>query len=1010
MKTITKALSVAVLVTLGLALMASAAESPKAPAPKSGPYLVKVNCGGPAFKKDFCTVQDEGLSADQPYAPGSWGHVGGKPGAMPMSRDYDGYLLGMTTFRYGAHSYTFDVPNGTYSVTLYFSESVPDYRGKRLQNVSINGIQILKDFDIFAEAGWSRVGVRKAFPNIAVTGGQIEIAFAGSPGARDLNPLVNIIVVDGRNPAAAPAPASPPSPPPYPGLRKVVSLNGIWDAQPAAEADKDKLPETWGHKLVVPGLADMAIPAMEPFWTRLLPKAGQVSPADPHPQYVFYRRTFTLGGQIPDSVILKVSKAVWGKKVWVNGKPLDKHPFNFVPGYFDIRPYVAGDGATNTVVVRVGAKHTQPKDYIQTNDGEKTVWIPGIYDDVEILLAGNSRVVHVRHAPDLSAGAVRVVARIENRARRAAEVPVTFEVRTVDDDRVEGSAVASLALPAGGQGDAEQTVSVPRARRWTPEEPHLYRLVVKTDNDSWHAKIGMRTFAFDAKTKKPMLNGQIYMLRGTNFEINRHMEDPERCGHMWDRQWVRQVIRKHKALNMNSVRYCISRPPQLWYEVADEEWFLVSDEYHWSEKATLENWTAEFSQWVREYNNHPCLIVWDAANEAGPAPRAAIEAARVLDLQNRPWDNGYGKLGPTDTDEQHPYQNHGSKRNKAVWTTENYEFMALGDQYAVPRAPVTVNEYGWIWVGRDGTPAGLAGGVYAYHVPSLDPARVREYNNVQLAQETEWLRAQRHAAVQQFAGLEYFNGATADNWCPGLDNLRFPPLFEKLMRDAMAPVGLMVGYWRRVQTKGETVTIPVYVMNDLPAPWTGEVTLKLMQGPKVVHQETRRFAEVATGYRSKQDYAVTFPDADGVDYTLIAEHTHGGTTVQSVRNLKTSRPNLALGKTATASSGAAPSNVTDGKYTSGWASDRAHGGPHWLSVDLGSPRTFEKVILRWADAPKAYQLQVSKDGVDWHEVYSMQEGRWEIKQIPLPPTSARYVRLYSTEKAKALAVHEVQVY
>jgi hypothetical protein len=30
-----------------------------------------------------------------------------------------------------------------------------------------------------------------------------------------------------------------------------------------------------------------------------------------------------------------------------------------------------------------------------------------------------------------------------------------------------------------------------------------------------------------------------------------------------------------------------------------------------------------------------------------------------------------------------------------------------------------------------------------------------------------------------------------DNWCPGLDNLRFLPLFEKLIRDAMAPVGLM---------------------------------------------------------------------------------------------------------------------------------------------------------------------------------------------------------------------------
>ena len=60
--------------------------------PKTAP-IKSVTVNGPStgsgqgkpwtdYNKDKETIILKGLSADQPYAPGSWGHVGGKPAGL----------------------------------------------------------------------------------------------------------------------------------------------------------------------------------------------------------------------------------------------------------------------------------------------------------------------------------------------------------------------------------------------------------------------------------------------------------------------------------------------------------------------------------------------------------------------------------------------------------------------------------------------------------------------------------------------------------------------------------------------------------------------------------------------------------------------------------------------------------------------------------------------------------------------------------------------------------------
>ena len=94
------------------------------------------------------------------------------------------------TCRLGTFTYSTAVPNGDYSVTLKFAEPVRTGARQRLFDVTINGVKVLDEFDIFAQAG-ARTALDKVFP-VKVTGGQITIQFTN--GAADL-PMVNAIQI-----------------------------------------------------------------------------------------------------------------------------------------------------------------------------------------------------------------------------------------------------------------------------------------------------------------------------------------------------------------------------------------------------------------------------------------------------------------------------------------------------------------------------------------------------------------------------------------------------------------------------------------------------------------------------------------------------------------------------------------------------------------------------------------------------------------------------------------------
>jgi len=99
--------------------------------------------------------------------------------------------------RWGACTYTFTgLTAGTaYTARLHFAEIYWTAAGQRKFNASINGTQVLNNFDIFATAGAANKAVVQEFPATVSASGQIIIAF--SAGTADQPKISGIELVSG---------------------------------------------------------------------------------------------------------------------------------------------------------------------------------------------------------------------------------------------------------------------------------------------------------------------------------------------------------------------------------------------------------------------------------------------------------------------------------------------------------------------------------------------------------------------------------------------------------------------------------------------------------------------------------------------------------------------------------------------------------------------------------------------------------------------------------------------
>ncbi len=104
---------------------------------------------------------------------------------------------------------------------------------------------------------------------------------------------------------------------------------------------------------------------------------------------------------------------------------------------------------------------------------------------------------------------------------------------------------------------------------------------------------------------------------------------------------------------------------------------------------------------------------------------------------------------------------------------------------------------------------------------------------------------------------------------------------------------------------------------------------------------------------------------------------------------------------AKASTGSA-SNAVDGKQQTAWRSAVGDSLP-WLELDLGRPREFGGLDLRWAPGrhPADYAVAFSLDGGAWTGADTVRGGDGGRDPLYLPESEARYVRVRALRRVRA---------
>jgi Malectin domain len=131
---------------------------------------------------------DSGGSAASPFTADAW-FAGGSTSSTPSGIDTSGVTnpapqAVYQTERYGNFAYTFTnlAPGINYRVRLHFAEIYYNAAGVRAFNVSINGLQVLTNYDVFADAGVKNKATLKEFTAQADGAGHIVIQYANIPG------------------------------------------------------------------------------------------------------------------------------------------------------------------------------------------------------------------------------------------------------------------------------------------------------------------------------------------------------------------------------------------------------------------------------------------------------------------------------------------------------------------------------------------------------------------------------------------------------------------------------------------------------------------------------------------------------------------------------------------------------------------------------------------------------------------------------------------------------------
>ena len=696
--------------------------------------------------------------------------------------------------------------------------------------------------------------------------------------------------------------------------RTTISLNGEWDFDQTEQAFP---PRKYTRKIPVPGLVHLARPKISQY-EKFFKKPDGVElveqfnflERDYTPMYNWYKRKVFIDEKFKDEqLFLTIKKSQYVTRVFVNGDQVGSFMECYTPMDFNITSAVKY-GSDNEILIQVGDRAWLPSEAAGGTDKEKVHYLPGIWDDVFITATGKMRVDKILFLPSLAKGLVTVKTLVRSLYppqmlygdKMKDSCKIEFCVKEKTTGQVVGKKVIEGEVKRDNRTYFETSISLDNPKAWTPDSPFLYEGEVSVYDqdelvDRYSVNFGMRDFS--RKGKFFTLNGDKFYLRGSNITLQRFFEDPDCQALAWDREWVKKLmVDLPKSIDWNAMRICVGIVPDFWYDLCDEYGIVLQNEWlYWQNHGWDEQVRKEYTNWVWSDGNHPSIVIWDAINENWDSYIGNTLIPKLKELDpTRIWDAGYmtsDQMGTNDEmDEPHPYRAltlmHSSELND-YFKNNPYNLGALHENWVGfssildAGVPQLVNEYGWIWLWRDGRPSKLTLNNYNYYLgENATPEQCRELQAYWLELETEWLRSERSVGgILAFCHLTNNYGFTGDWFINDIKDLEPSPAF-RWFKHCFAPSAVFIDLADRRYTKhleplkpGSDLVFNLVGVNDLNKESSGKVLLKLLDEKGTIISTQEESIVIEPFGKRLQPCLLKLPSKSG-GYLLIAEYHEKG--------------------------------------------------------------------------------------------------------------------------------------
>jgi beta-glucuronidase len=316
---------------------------------------------------------------------------------------------------------------------------------------------------------------------------------------------------------------------------------------------------------------------------------------------IWFQKEFDIQPQKDRRAFIHFEAANYRAHVFINGQKAGEHIGGFTPFAFEITDLIRK--GKNQVTIAVDSYH----------DAES---IPGSITDWD-LYGGITRTPRIVFTPSTFIDDAYL--QLDQNGKMIGEVRLNGDKKA--NQRIEVNIAGTskkISVTSDAQGKASIATDAPaNLKRWSPEEPHLYKVTFKSRGDSLNEKIGFRTIK--TRGHEILLNDKPIFLAGISMHEEEIGENPSR--NMTETA-IRKLYSEVKhGLNGNYIRLSHYPHSKLASRIADEMGILLWSEIpvYWSidflNERVLNNAKRMMGENIYRDRNRASIIIWSIANE-----------------------------------------------------------------------------------------------------------------------------------------------------------------------------------------------------------------------------------------------------------------------------------------------------------------------------------------------------------------------------------------------------------